>query len=116
MKKNKAVIIDCYSRGNYHEVINQGYLMMISILYEQVTYIADCFLVYFIRKMDVNSFNTNQASIKIGNEVIIFVSISSSVTNKFQILLNISKCTHPFHKILFILRTNITSIIIFKID
>lgn len=41
MKKNKAVIIDCYSRGNYHEVINQGYLMMISNLYEQVTYIAD---------------------------------------------------------------------------
>lgn len=36
-----AYIIDAYSSGSYHEVINQGYLMMISELYEQVTYIAD---------------------------------------------------------------------------
>jgi len=39
--KNKAVIIDMYSHGSYHEVINQAYLMMISNLYKEVTYIAD---------------------------------------------------------------------------
>ena len=39
--KNKAVIIDMYSHGSYHEVINQAYLMMISNLYKNVTYIAD---------------------------------------------------------------------------
>lgn len=39
--KKKAVIIDTYSHGSYHEVINQSYLMMISELYEEVTYIAD---------------------------------------------------------------------------
>lgn len=36
----KAVIIDVYSRGNYHEVINLTYLMMITALYDKVTYIA----------------------------------------------------------------------------
>ena len=40
-KKRKAVIIDPYSKGSYHEVINQGYLMMISMLYDEVEYIAD---------------------------------------------------------------------------
>lgn len=40
MQKN-ACVIDAYSHGSYHEVINQGYLMMISELYEHVTYIAD---------------------------------------------------------------------------
>ena len=40
MKKN-AVIIDPYSHGAYHEVINQSYLMMISDLYDHVTYVAD---------------------------------------------------------------------------
>lgn len=40
MKKN-AVIIDSYSHGSYHEVINQSYLMMISELYDHVTYVAD---------------------------------------------------------------------------
>ena len=40
MKKN-AVIIDPYSYGAYHEVINQSYLMMISELYDHVTYVAD---------------------------------------------------------------------------
>lgn len=40
MKKN-AVVIDVYSHGSYHEVINQAYIMMISELYEHVTYIAD---------------------------------------------------------------------------
>ena len=30
-----------YSHGSYHEVINQAYLMMISNLYKNVTYIAD---------------------------------------------------------------------------
>lgn len=39
--KKKAVVIDAYSRGSYHEVINQAYLMMISDLYEEVIYIAD---------------------------------------------------------------------------
>lgn len=39
--KNKAIIIDAYSRGGYHEVINQSFLMMISNLYATVTYIAD---------------------------------------------------------------------------
>ena len=39
--KDKAVIIDMYSHGSYHEVINQAYLMMISRLYKEVTYIAD---------------------------------------------------------------------------
>ena len=39
--KHKAVIIDMYSHGSYHEVINQAYLMMISDIYEEVTYIAD---------------------------------------------------------------------------
>lgn len=39
--KKTAYIIDSYSHGNYHEVINQGYLMMISELYEKVFYIAD---------------------------------------------------------------------------
>ena len=39
--KNKAVIIDMYSHGSYHEVINQAYLMMVSDIYEEVTYIAD---------------------------------------------------------------------------
>ena len=37
----QAYIIDAYSSGSYHEVINQGYLMMISELYEQVTYVAE---------------------------------------------------------------------------
>jgi len=36
-----AYIIDSYSQGSYHEVINQGYLMMISELYEKVTYVAE---------------------------------------------------------------------------
>lgn len=36
-----AYIIDVYSHGSYHEVINQGYLMMISELYDQVFYVAD---------------------------------------------------------------------------
>lgn len=40
MKQN-AIIIDIYSYGNYHEVINQTYLMMISELYDEVLYIAD---------------------------------------------------------------------------
>lgn len=40
-KLNRACIIDPYSRGNYHEVINQAYIMMIASLYNQVTYIAD---------------------------------------------------------------------------
>lgn len=40
MQKN-AYVIDAYSRGSYHEVINQGFLMMISELYESVTYIAE---------------------------------------------------------------------------
>lgn len=35
-----AVIIDVYSRGSYHEVINLTYLMMIAALYDKVTYIA----------------------------------------------------------------------------
>lgn len=39
--KKTAYIIDAYSHGSYHEVINQGYLMMISELYENVFYIAD---------------------------------------------------------------------------
>ncbi|MDY6263411.1 MAG: hypothetical protein SPM09_03285 [Fibrobacter sp.] len=39
--KKKAVIIDPYSHGAYHEVINQSYLMMISCLYDHVTYVAD---------------------------------------------------------------------------
>lgn len=37
----KAVVIDAYSQGNYHEVVNQGYLMMISRLYDHVEYIAE---------------------------------------------------------------------------
>lgn len=40
-KTRNAYIIDPYSHGSYHEVINQSYLMMISSLYEKVTYIAD---------------------------------------------------------------------------
>lgn len=39
--KKQAYIVDVYSYGNYHEVINQGYLMMISELYENVTYVAE---------------------------------------------------------------------------
>ena len=35
-----AYIIDAYSTGSYHEVINQGYLMMISDLYENVVYLG----------------------------------------------------------------------------
>lgn len=35
-----AWIIDVYSRGTYHEVINQVYLMAVARLYDQVTYIA----------------------------------------------------------------------------
>lgn len=35
-----AWVIDVYSRGTYHEVINQVYLMAISRLYDQVTYVA----------------------------------------------------------------------------
>lgn len=35
-----ACIIDVYSRGTYHEVINQVYLMAVARLYDQVTYIA----------------------------------------------------------------------------
>lgn len=41
MKRKKAYIIDPYSHGSYHEVINQGVLMMVSDLYESVTYIAE---------------------------------------------------------------------------
>ena len=40
-KLNQAYIIDPYSRGNYHEVINQSYIMMIASLYNHVIYIAD---------------------------------------------------------------------------
>ena len=36
----QATIIDVYSRGHYHEVINVAYLMMIASLYDRVTYIA----------------------------------------------------------------------------
>ena len=39
--KSNALIIDPYSHGSYHEVINLGYLIMISDLYEKVDYIAD---------------------------------------------------------------------------
>lgn len=42
MKKyDLAYVIDCDSHGSFHEVINQGYLMMISGLYKKVIYIAD---------------------------------------------------------------------------
>lgn len=41
MKKKYAYVLDAYSKGNYHEVINQGYLMMISELYEKVVYVAE---------------------------------------------------------------------------
>lgn len=40
-KSKNAYVIDPYSRGSYHEVINQSYLMMIASLYERVIYIAD---------------------------------------------------------------------------
>lgn len=40
-KTKNAYIIDPYSSGSYHEVINQSYLMMISSLYDKVVYIAD---------------------------------------------------------------------------
>lgn len=40
-KTKNAYIIDPYSNGSYHEVINQSYLMMISSLYDKVVYIAD---------------------------------------------------------------------------
>lgn len=39
--KKRAYIIDAYSKGNFHEVINQGYLMMISRIYKEVIYVAD---------------------------------------------------------------------------
>lgn len=39
--KKTAYIIDPYSHGSYHEVINQGYLMMVAELYNNVVYIAD---------------------------------------------------------------------------
>lgn len=39
--KKKARIIDAYSCGSYHEVVNQGYLMMVSQLYDEVIYIAE---------------------------------------------------------------------------
>lgn len=39
--RKQAYIVDVYAKGCYHEVINQGYLMMIAELYEHVTYIAD---------------------------------------------------------------------------
>lgn len=42
MKKyDLAYVIDCDSHGSFHEVINQGYLMMISGLYKKVIYVAD---------------------------------------------------------------------------
>ena len=41
IKCKQAYIIDCDSHGSFHEVINQGYLMMISQLYEKIVYIAD---------------------------------------------------------------------------
>lgn len=46
-----AYIIDAYSTGSYHEVINQGYLMMISELYNEVIYIADKSSCENIRKL-----------------------------------------------------------------
>lgn len=39
--KKKARVIDVYSYGCYHEVINQGFLMMISLLYDEVVYVAE---------------------------------------------------------------------------
>ena len=39
--QRKACVIDVYSYGSYHEVINQGFLMMISQLYSEVVYIAE---------------------------------------------------------------------------
>lgn len=39
--KKKARIIDIYSQGSYHEVINLSCLMMVSELYDSVEYIAD---------------------------------------------------------------------------
>lgn len=41
MKNKTAYIIDCHSHGSFHEVINQGYLMMLADMYEKVVYIAD---------------------------------------------------------------------------
>ena len=41
MNNKTAYIIDCHSHGSFHEVINQGYLMMIAEMYEKVVYIAD---------------------------------------------------------------------------
>lgn len=41
-KMKKCVyVIDSLSRDNFHEVINQGCLMMLSSIYEKVVYIAD---------------------------------------------------------------------------
>lgn len=37
----KAIIIDAYSQDNYHEVINQSYLMMLMDIYDEVEYIAE---------------------------------------------------------------------------
>ncbi len=41
MKTETAYIIDMYSYGSYHEVINQSILMMVSNLYENVVYVAE---------------------------------------------------------------------------
>ncbi len=56
----QATIIDVYSRGNYHEVINTAYLMMIASLYDQVTYIAADSACSTMRQMLASlSFNTS---------------------------------------------------------
>ena len=57
MKKRKAYIIDRYSTGSYHEVINQGYLMMIASLYNDVTYIGEISACANLRKISAECGN-----------------------------------------------------------
>lgn len=58
MKHKLAYIIDFWSTNSAHEVINFGYLMMISEIYEKVVYVAN--------KSSIN--NLNQFAVACGNK------------------------------------------------
>ena len=87
--KQKAVIIDTYSKGNYHEVINLGLLMMVSKLYESVTYIAD-----------VSSCNNMKSLIKQSN------LCCDNVTYKCLLIPNIKIKNQGLHYLLHIIQVS----------
>lgn len=78
----QATIIDVYSRGNYHEVINTAYLMMIASLYDQVNYIAADSACYSMRQM-LASLSFSASNISFQEKTFSEAEVKKTSANKF---------------------------------